>query len=377
MNVPQELKRLLQYAKRNGVDVKALMQEIDAGGSVVDPSEFKKLSLDKGIYDEAKKQGKDVAEILAEQDPDSNYGNCPLDAFERQLAVRQLSISGPNSIKLESFYDKDNSVLFPGWIDREIKAGMIHGAGLLNDDDVVAADEQIDSGRYDAAFADMTGDFSYAPIGEGAEFPTISIKTADKPVDLRKIGRELKMTYESGRRIKANVMGVFLRLVGQQLAKDKADHATDVLVNGNTGNSNGAASFAKTTLSYDNMVEFFAEIPPYNADVLIAPKTGWMALLKLAEFKDPVIASKWLTGGEPVTPLGWTLKRHDPSTAGLLSSKLLAVDSSAALVRVTERGSQISEAHKLMSSQWDKLNFSMVIGYAKMIGDTARVWDYS
>lgn len=336
--------------------------------------DFKKVALEKGMYKDAFEAGITFSQYLEKTDPSGNYPDSKLDAFERQLSARGLVIRGPKSVSLDQFYDPDNLVLFPEFIDREVRAGMVSGRVQCQVDDLIATTTEIDSGVYDAALIDMSKDFHLKLVGEGTDFPLITVSTQKKPVSLRKHGIRLRETYEHRRRIKANLFAVVLRLIGQYMQKDMVEDALNVLINGNTGNSNAAFAHAVTALSYDNLIDFWAEFDPYESGVIVVPKAGLTGILKLSEFKDAFVGFDFQRTGNLITPLGMNMKRHDTTQ---LTSKVLGVDKRNALEAVNERGSYLVEADKIISNQTNEIVISIVKGFSKIIGSAAGVWDYS
>lgn len=343
---------------------------------------FKKLNLEYGMYKEARdhKDSKGNARPLSFsgylelQDPSENYPGTKLDAFQRQLAARGLIVEGPRSIQLGEFYDPDNIVLFPEFISREVRAGMVLGRTQLMVSDIIAVSTTIPTGAYNAAFLDMSQDFSHKEVAEGSDFPVLQITTANKPITLKKYGFTLKESYEHRRRIQANKFAVFLRVVGQHLELDRVELAVNVLINGNTGNSNAATVDSISGLNYNNMIDFWAEFNPYEPNVLVAPKAGITSILKLTEFKDPQAGFNFQRTGDLVTPLGNMLKRHDTSQ---LSSKVLGVDAGMSLELVEESGADMVEAESIIQNQTNDIVVSNVFGFAKMFADATHVWDYS
>lgn len=369
--------QLDRFAQTMGFNAQALLANLQ-GPAKVDPAKFKKLGLEKGMYQDAKKAKMSLTELLETLDPSEGYENCGLDAFERQLAARNLSVGGSQAVTLEEWYGgpDDSRVLFPEFINRNIQLGRLLGRFTLLASDVIATETFIDSGVYETAEADMSGDFHMGVTPQGAKFKPITISISDKEVKLRKHAAVIRETYEHRRRIKANKMAVFLQLIGWTRELDIAEDAVDVLINGNDGNSNPAATFSAATLSYTNFLAFIAEFHPYNSDVWVTDKAGWIATHSLAEFKDSIIAAQFIASGNPINPFGSALKRHDP-TSEILSNKVLAVQKSFALEQVTETGGDIMETDKVIDGQWHEIAISKVTGFAKIIANAAIVWDYS
>lgn len=343
---------------------------------------FKKLNLESGMYQDAltrlNTQGDSApisfTELLEELDPSGNHPGCNLDAFQRQLAARGLVVHGPRSITLAEFYDPANIVLFPEFIVREVRAGMVLGPNQLMVSDMIGLSTEIDSGVYDAAYLNEAEVKDNAKIGEGADFPVFDIKTDNKSIKLGKTGFMLRETYEHRRRIRVNKLAVFIRHQARQMEKARVEVGLDVSINGNTGNNNAAFSHAATGLNYNNMVDFWGEFDPYASDLLAADKAGILATLKLSEFKDPEAGFNFQRTGQMVTPVGNMLKRHDST---LLADKVLGMDSNMALELVTERGSNIVEAEAVIRNQTNEIAVSEVFGFARMFAPAAGVWDYS
>ncbi|MFQ5631211.1 MAG: hypothetical protein ACE5I1_20760, partial [bacterium] len=278
-----ELQKLMAWAQLHGVDVRALAYQVAGPDNSINPKDFKKLDVGYEMYLEAKRNGMILSQFLETQDPGENYKDCPLDAFDRQLAARGLVVKGPGAVNLEEFYES-GSALFPEWIDRQVRAGRLFNTRHLVDDDLVVVQEEVDSGAFEAVSVDMTKDYSYAPVAEGAEPPVLTLGHSKITGSLRKHSIVLKVTYEFLRRVQMNVISVYLQLVGQQLAKDKAEHALDVLVNGTSGNNNPASTFAKTLVSLNNWIEFEEEFGKYDPTLLITNKAGKIKLRQISEF---------------------------------------------------------------------------------------------
>lgn len=340
---------------------------------------FKELKLEKGMYQECRgkeRKSENFTQVLESMDSSANYPGLQMDAFQRQLAVRGLHLSGPNAVTLAEFYDQpDSRVLFPEFIRREILLGKMIGRFTLKSEDVVATTTTIDTGTYENAVADESSAPSAEPVEQATKFPVVSISISDKVINLKKRGMKILETYEHRRRIRANKMAVFLRMIGFRLELDTAIDAVNVLINGNTGQNNAAfSSAAGSGLTYNNLVDFWLEWEPYESRIMAVDATGLGAILKLDEFKNPIVAAPWLTQGQLITPLGHTLRRHNETT---LASKILGVDTQFALERVVEGGAELTETDKIIDGQLNEIVISFVQGYAKIIANAAGVWDYS
>lgn len=365
---------LLNLARANGYDVAAMAAATRGPDGSVKKSTLKKIGVEKGMYDEARRNGQTLTELLEEIDPSGNYPGVRLDAFQRQLAVRNLNIAGRAAVTLEEWYNNPESrVLFPEFINQQIRIGMLMGRYTLRDDDIIATTTTIDSGTYESSIVDETQDVSAGIVGHGAQMPVIKLEVGTQTIKLKKHGMVIKQTYEHIRRLRANKMAVFLQLVGQRMMLDRTEEAVSVLINGD-GNSNSAPVDTLGAIGYDNFIDFLAEFEPYELDVLIANKTNWAALFKITEFKDSLIASNFINTGRPIDPFGAPVKRHDP-TSNILETSVVGVNRANALERIEEANAQLTETEKLITSQWENIAISQVVGYGRILANAARVWD--
>lgn len=380
------IEQLLALAKQHNISLHSLAAKA-AGPGHIDPASFKKIDIGLSTYNEAKsaelspgskRRGMTLSQYLEQLDPSHQYPNCPLDAFDRQLAARGLVTRGPAAVTLEEFYDK-GSALFPEWVDRQVRAGRLFNTMHLTDDDLVVAEESVNNGAFQATQVDMTADYSYSPVGEGAEGPVATLGHSSVTGDLRKHMFRLKVTYEFMRRVPLPIISVYLQLAGQQLMFDKAEHALNVLINGTTGNNNPAGTFSQTGLSLDNLIAFEEEFDKYEPRLLIMNKASKVLTRQISEFASAQAVAIWLGNSSPdmPTPLDNRIKRHD-SSSSILDQKVVGVDTRYALKRFVEAGGRLTETDKLIGSQWNEIVISETVAYDKLIENgNNKVWDYS
>lgn len=383
MNIEQ----LLELAKQHNISLHALAARVSGPGHQIDPSSFKKIEIGLATYNEAKsaelhagskRRGMTLSQYLEQLDPSFQYPNCPLDAFERQLAVRGLVTRGKSAVTLEEFYEK-GSALFPEWIDRQVRVGRLFNTMHLTDDDLVVAEEISTNGAFKAVTVDMTADYSYSPVAEGAQGPVAKLGHSSVTGDLRKHMFTLEVSYEFMRRMQMPIISVYLQLAGQQIMFDKAEHALNVLENGTTGNNNPATTYSATGLTLDNLIAFEEEFDKYEPRLLIMNKASKVALRQISEFASAQAVAIWLgrSDANMPTPLDNRIKRHD-SSSSILDQKIVGVDTRFALKRITEAGGRMTETDKMITSQWHEIVISETIAYDKIIENgNNRVWDYS
>ena len=329
---------------------------------------FDNIRLEKGMYREA---GKTFTQVLEGLDPTENYRGTNLehtDAFQRQLSRFGIACKGPRSSQVEKFFATfQSAVLFPEYVARCVRQGMEENDILPA---ICATTTVIDAMDYRAIYSVPTEDEkSLKSVGEGAQIPATTIRTKENLIKLHKRGRMLVASYEAIRFQKLDLFSVMLRQIGAQIQAQHVADAVDVLVNGD-GNNNAATAYAvgtspiggtSGTLTYDELVEFWAQFDPYEMNTMIAPTSGFLALLKLDELQNPLTGLNFQGTGKLENPLGAQLLRSDAVASG----KLLGLDRRYALEMVCA-GDVSVEFDKLIDRQLERAAISSISGFAKI-----------
>jgi hypothetical protein len=329
------------------------------------------VTLEKEMYDEARQKGLSFTEFLSrEVEP----GDEELDAFQKQLKKHKIIVDGADISLVEDFYRTyESSVLFPEFINRNVRIGMEMGRNQCQISDLIATTQQLPGDTYRSIeAAASSGEKGAFRVGQRGEFPTTVISTTEKPVSLMKIGHKLEATYEVLRRVQVDLIALHIQLIGRKLRDSVVAWALDVIVNGD-GNSNPAPTFSQTGLNYNNFVDFDMEWPDYEATVFVGAKAAIAGILKLSEFKDPQAGFNYQATGNLISPLGVVLRKD----ASVAANSLIGVDRNAALEMLVEAGSQFVEADKVIDKQFEKTVISQVTGFAKIYLAASKVWDYS
>ncbi len=342
--------------------------------------EPKKINLEKEMYDQARSEGLTFAEFLESKDTSEQYKTdggketelSAMSAFERRLMAEDIRVSGANASLVESFFKTtSSSVLFPEFVRQNVDFGMRQGRLHANVTDIVSTTSQIDSGAMKGIEVDLAAsDLKHKRVAEAAAFPTAKFKTKEKSIDLKKIGVTIDASYEAIRRTKSNVFAAVLQVIGMQLNRDIVTEAVSVLVNGD-GNSNPAANVdtdAPGIITYADILKLFmAADEGFEFTNLLAPREVMEKILTIAEFRDPLIASEFLTRGKPTTPLGLVMKVAN----GVAANKILAFNKTAGIEMIEEQGGQLVEVHKLIDRQIQGSVISKVIGFSKIFRQSA------
>ncbi|MVN88282.1 hypothetical protein GO986_16170 [Deinococcus sp. HMF7620] len=347
-----------------------------------------KLSnLELGLYQDAAREGMtlsqylnemgrkgDIAEELFQPNAKNSQGE-PVDAFKQLLAAAGIRTKGEFAQTGDAFLsDPTNRVLFPEFIVREYRDAERDAVNVLQTSDLVSTRLGIQNNTYRTGViqAGQEKDLEFGRVSELGELPAYTIKLSDKAVNAQKYGGVLRMSYESVRRARLPIISRYVAKISRAQNRRKTKQALNTALNGD-GNSNPApASTAATgttftlqdiiALQMDGLVNGvqFGIITADAADLAAILNldifTGVAATAAGADFRD---TGKWpnILGMQP------KMAMTDSALQG--SKKLLGIDQTNGLEEFYEEGSEIVESEKLITSQFEIIAISEVVGWAK------------
>lgn len=330
------------------------------------------IAIHPGLYNEARQRGCNLSAYLEEVDP--SPPEAALDAFERQLALAGIKVTGPDASIIDRFFaSQESAVLFPEFVARSVRIGKDDFTKLAK---IIADRTRVDDNTYKAIYMDDSvlseSEKRLAKVGEGAALPKIEIETAEHTIQLHKYGRYLEATYEAVRRKRANVIALFLRAVGVQIQRDKFADAVDVIINGD-GNNNAAPvtnTATSGTLTYADLVNFKLSFDPYEMNVIVVSQAMAKTILGLSEFKEPLVAGEFQRTGEMIKLFGAEMIVDDAVATDLV----IGLDRRFALEEVYET-EVLTESERLIRQQIEGTAISEVSGFAKLIRSASKVLD--
>ena len=336
---------------------------------------FDNLHLEKGMYRES---GKSFTQVLESVDPSEQYRGTAmegLDAFQRQLKRFDIKVKGAGSSPVEKFFaTMDSAVLFPEFIARCVRQGIEQDNVLPA---IVATVTNIDAMDYRSIYSvPADDDKELKTVAEGAAIPATQVKAKEHLIRLHKRGRMLVASYEAIRFQKLDLFSVMLRQIGTHIQKMHLADAIGVLTDGD-GNANGAATYTigtkpmsgtKGTLTYDALVEFWAQFNPYEMNAMIAPSDSFIKLLKLDELQNPLTGLNFQGTGKLENPIGAQLLRCDGVTAGTM----IGLDRRYALEMV-QAGDVTVEYDKLIDRQLERAAITSISGFGKIMDGAAKI----
>ena len=336
---------------------------------------FDTVKLEKGMYRES---GKSFTQVLEALDPSENYKGTALegsDAFQRQLKRFDIHAKGAYSDPVEKFFrTAESSVLFPEYIARAVRQGMEENNVLPK---ITATTTTIDSMDYRSVYSvPSEKDKKLMQVAEGASIPATEVKTKSNLVQLNKRGRMLVASYEAIRFQKLDLFSVTLRQIGAYIQRMHVQDAVNVLVSGD-GNANAAQkltigsapmSGTKGTLTYAQLVEFWAQFDPYTLNTMLVPGSAMVKLLSLSELQDAAAGLNFQGTGALATPLGAELVRSECVAAGTI----IGLDRRYALEMV-QAGEVNVEYDKLIDRQLERAAITSISGFGKIMPEAVKV----
>ncbi len=337
----------------------------------IDLARASEVTITRETYLEAQSRGLTLSELLECEDYDPSPAGCPLDAFERQLAVNGITVSGRTAGTVDLFY-KNAPALLPEFVLREVRKGMNMRPELSR---ILAGSTVIAGNRYTPFYIDTsnTEKFALRPIGEGAEIPSLIVTEQKHSVTVRDYGLSLRTSYKTLRHRSTAQFKVLLWYVGFRLQSDKMAMVVDTLINGD-GNENNATvinSAVSDTIDYNDLITLWAQFSPFEMTHLICHIDTLKKVLTLTEFKDPLAGYRFGKTGELFTPLGASLVRCDD----VASDRVIGIDSRFAVEEVVGQPLMV-EFDKIIDQKFEEAVISESVSYARVVREAAMVLDY-
>lgn len=344
--------------------------EPESSGSV-DLSRATSLKVDRDLYLEAETRGMTLSELLECDEYDPTPRGCPLDAFERQLALAGVRLGGRSSTTIDQFFQKAPT-LMPEFMSREIRKGQSMRPELGK---LIANSTTIASNRYTPFFIDTSNNskFSLRPIGDGAEIPQLLVTEQTHAVNVQDYGLALKASYRALRYRSSSQFRVLLWYIGFKMQTDKIGMIVNTIISGD-GNNNAATivnSASSGSLTYDDLITLWAQFAPFEMNTLICHVGTMKTILTLNEFKDPLAGFRFQQSGDLFSPLGATLVRSDETP----TDQLIGIDNRFAVEEVITQP-LIVEFDKIIEQRFEEAVISESITYAKVIKEASVVLDY-
>jgi hypothetical protein len=345
-------------------------EQREDGAGAVDLTRTAGLEVTRELYQEADGRGLTLSELLESDGYDPSPPGSHLDAFERQLALAGVRVGGRSPSTVEQFYQQAPTLL-PEFMRREIKKGMAMRPELGR---LVANSTTVAANTYTPFFIDTSDKqrFSLRPVGDGAEVPALLVTEQNHAVKVVDYGLALKTSYKALRYRTTSQFRVLLWYIGFRIQSDKIGMVVDCIINGD-GNDNAATvinSDTSGTLSYEDLINLWAQFTPFELNTLVCHVNQMKAILALDEFKDPMAGYRFQKSGDLLSPLGATLVRSDEVDSDLL----LGLDNRFAVEEVITQPLMI-EYDKIIEQRFEEAVITESVTYAKVLKEASVVLD--
>lgn len=380
------------------------------GIKIYDRAEDVPLGLD--AYKAAADLGMNFWQYLEVVNPSKPTDN--LNAFERQLKLAGIITKsqperGLFSSPGEYFFQSDrpgSAVLFPTLLQ---KTALWNKLNRVTDINKLVATTRTISGT--SAFQTLSIDDSELTSGrrfrvdQRGNFPVVKVGWSEKTQAVTKHGVQLNWTYEFVRRSSIELMQTVVARLTLQDQQQIINDAVDMAINGDGGPNPACRvmNFAKSTatpgvdeiqlnaendsiaagvLPYEGYLKFIGGMKPYQPNVVCGSLN---TLVKFATMARPN-----MDPAEIVTKL---IESKSQGTAKFETSvfpnvelvlidsmpenRILAVDTSFALERVIELGSDIKEVEKVIQNQTEAMVISIADTASKIFPEAVRLLNFS
>jgi len=358
--------------KTDPIDLNRTDRETDPGDKTgpIDLSRTTEIRIERETYLDADARGLTLSELLETPEYDPSPAECPLDAFERQLALAGIRLGGKQATTVDQFYQKAPA-LMPEFVMREIKKGQAMRPELKT---LIANSTTVANNRYTPFHIDTASGerLSLRPIGEASDIPQILVTEQNHTITVPEYGLGLKASYRALRYRTTAQFRVLLWYIGFKLQTDKLAMIVDCLLNGD-GNDNPAEVInadASGTLAYDDLISLWAEFDPFEMNTLVCHVNNLKTILTMDEFKDPLAGYRFQSKGKLFSPLGAGLVRCDNVPTDLV----IGLDSRFAVEEVITQPLTV-EYDKIIEQRFEEAVISESVAYARVIREAAVVLD--
>ena len=339
-----------------------------------------------------------------------------LSAFERQLQLSGIIVQSKPELGLfsspgEYFFQSDrpgSAILFPVLLQKTALWTKLKAFVDINK--IVATTRTITgTSAYSALSIDdsnITGSAATAHgrrfrVDQRGNFPAVNIGWSEKTNAVTKHGVQLNWTYEFVRRASIELMQTVVARIMIQDQLELFNEAVSVIINGDgvanpactvktlkktpagaTPNQIVTNATAAGELTYETWLKFIGNSRPYtfdavfgNLNTLVKFVTMSRPTMDPAEVITNLLEAKNQGTAKLETPLfpNTTLFLAD----GMPDDKLLGVDTSFALERVIELGSDLKEVERVIQNQTEAMVISIADNVSKIFNEAAQLLDFS
>jgi hypothetical protein len=271
------------------------------------------------------------------------------------------------------FTDPDNRILFPLYIEGRYREVNNFRPNQLRIEDLVTDMVPVTTGAMgmDVLTDNNSADSDPARVGEGAEFPVLSITSSGKIITLAKRGGRLETTYEAIAGARVSTFNRWLTRLARRTENVKIRAALAILKNGDGGNAAPNVNSAGSTYTIADIIRLIHQAGEYGAEptLLTGDATEMGALFALDFLSAPAnngqLAEQLRMNGTLPMVLGMT-PRFSPSRSVMDGSKqLMAIDSQLGLTMAYNPAMDLVEYEAVIERQIKVVQISEMYGFGK------------
>lgn len=275
--------------------------------------------------------------------------------------------------------------LIPEVIREAIRLGLRKNPLYPN---LIAAEETVAQAQVTMPYINMS-DAMPTLIGEAETIPMGTVSFGQKTVKLHKVGCGMKITDEVQQYVAINVLSMYMQDIGVKLNLAKDVMAIDILINGETGNSNAAPVIGVNTvydsaitgsgISYKDLLRAWIRMGMLGRmpQSMLSNEDMALEILTLPEFTNRLLL---LAGIETKnlnlrTPIPST-NNYDVHGAMPDSDQVMLIDNTSALIKLNAQAIRV-ESDRIAERGVNGTYVTETTGFAKMFVDAAIIIDQS
>ena len=324
---------------------------------------FEDIRIKKEMYED--KMG--FSDVLERLDPSENYIGTSLeglDAFSRQLKRFDIKVSGEESDCVEKFFKcQESSILFPEYVRRSVELGMKYEDNISQIVAITTNAENMDY-RHIITLKEIENDKKQNILPENN-------------VKIYKRGKKISSSYEILRFQRLNLFTIFLNNIGNYIAREQFKDAINILMNGDGDNSNVITTECRSHISYNDIINLYVSLKPYNLNTIIAPKEAIKEILSLPKIKvinkenDFQNKNKMIisVNGIELTLLCSNELVYNKS---IVLNKIIGLDNRYSLEMI-KLGDIKVDYEKLINKEFDDIYINFSSGFSKIFQDASLI----
>lgn len=364
-------------AIHSGIDFNLAIPTLLAtpGSLSIKKSDLKKFDLQKEMHKDATDKGLNFEDYLltleSKEGVELSEGAAQLTAVERQLMANGINPYS-NSTLVEDFYKTpDSKILVPAFISQQIYLGMGLGKMDLSVEDLKASSQRIPTTAIEQIGLDFEKeDTKMKKVAEGGKLPSATITTKEKPGSMKKVGRQIKFTYEAVRRVNIDIVKIYFQRMGFIMGRQMAQEALRVLIDGdgNSGSASPTSETATSTYKYSDLIDLlYGKFNDgHEPSHVVLSKAMFLKLLNddvnFKPFQSMNLLENFVKTGQITSFFGLNWKTH----SSMPDNTILAFEKSTCLAYYEEAKSAIAETDKIIDQQFERSTVSLNFGFSKL-----------